>query len=326
MQRNTTLDISRAISILLIVGYWHVFDYFKIDADTRITEISFQFVTSALALFIYLSGYFLGKYKIESLKDAKDFYKKRLIRFYAPFFLSALSMWAIGMFPFTTLITSLLGISPYWLPQPPTLWFISMLLGFYLITPVVLAQKNVVKRLIVSGVIYLVLFLFHRYVRPIDDRVLMYFPFFILGIVTPKEHFMDSITKLSYLFISGILFSVILYFNLHRVHVFTYLCSFTFVNNLIGVCFILALSNLIDKFSLVKPMLLKVSYASMAIYLFHRQIYYLFMFGLPSKLVYQILYFAVIVIPVTFVIAYFIQVYYDKLENSIKKNSLTNKN
>jgi surface polysaccharide O-acyltransferase-like enzyme len=325
MQRNTTLDISRAISILLIVGYWHVFDYFKIKPDARITENSFQFVTSALALFIYLSGYFLGKYKIENLVNATDFYKKRLIRFYTLFFLSALSMWAIGMFPFTTLITSLLGISPYWLPQPPTLWFICMLLGFYLITPLVLVQKNRVKRLMVSGLIYLVIFLFHRYVSNIDERVLMYFPFFILGIVTPKEHFMNEIMKLKYLFISGILFSIILYFNIHRVHILTYFCSFTFVNNLIGVCFILALSNLIDKITFLKPLLLKISYASMAIYLFHRQIYYLFIQVLPSDLSLQILYFGVIVIPITFVIAYFIQVYYDKFEHRIKTRNEHNK-
>ena len=80
------------------------------------------------------------------------------------------------------------------------------------------------------------------------------------------------------------------------------------------------------KYTEAKPLLLKISYASMAIYMFHRQIYFVFVQILPIKLPLQILYFAIIVIPATFIIAYFIQKGYDILIEQLKIKELIREN
>ena len=79
-KRNLTLDITRAICILWIVGVWHLQDYFaQLNFANDVTKM---ITAGVLVTFTFLSGLFLGKKKISALQ----FYQGRLKRFYILFF------------------------------------------------------------------------------------------------------------------------------------------------------------------------------------------------------------------------------------------------
>lgn len=73
-------DIIRAVGTLYIVGFWHIHRYIK---DFSIKNIYTRDIAFAvLALFFFLSGYFLGKSEISSFKDILEFYRQRLRKNY----------------------------------------------------------------------------------------------------------------------------------------------------------------------------------------------------------------------------------------------------
>ena len=113
-----------------IVAYWHLCEYLGIDCNNAISS---TLTHSVLATFTLFSGFFLGQKAI----TAHEFYKKRLLRFYPLFFLACLLMFigGGGIKSFLQFLMSITGLSVFWLPQPPTLWYMAMLMVFYVITP-----------------------------------------------------------------------------------------------------------------------------------------------------------------------------------------------
>lgn len=146
-ERNLQFDVARVLSMMWIVFVWHLSEY--LDKDVRnilLFDGAYNVTTVALGTFMFISGYFLSKYKFENANDVKQFYLKRLKRFYFLFMLAAITMWIGGMNPENrTLITTLTGLSSFILPQPRTLWFFSMLMFFYFITPLLQSVYNALK-------------------------------------------------------------------------------------------------------------------------------------------------------------------------------------
>lgn len=74
-KRDTVFDIVRSFCVLEIVAFWHLLDYaskspvsdnFRHGAGTVLT-------ISVLTVFTFMSGHFLKKYSIGSMKDVLSF-------------------------------------------------------------------------------------------------------------------------------------------------------------------------------------------------------------------------------------------------------------
>ena len=194
-QRNLKFDFARAICVLWIVGFWHLINYLPQECRLQGNALTIckEITYGVLACFTFLSGYFLKKYDFNSINDTVTFYKKRLIRFY-PLFVLATSCFLVSGSSLRQVLYAIFGLSLFLPPPIATLWYFSMLLFFYLCTPL-LKMKESVKMMFVFIAVLIVLFVFGYFFA--DKRFIMYLPFYILGLNLPNrtvESFLDIYT------------------------------------------------------------------------------------------------------------------------------------
>jgi len=88
-----------------------------------------------------MSGFLLGgKYKFTGSllnSQVKKFYLKRILRFYPLFFIATAALLLIDFNSSKASLMGLIGAAPFVRESPKTLWYISMLMIFYLITPII---------------------------------------------------------------------------------------------------------------------------------------------------------------------------------------------
>lgn len=292
-----------------IVAYWHLCEYLGIDCNNAISS---TLTHSVLATFTLFSGFFLGQKAI----PAHEFYKKRLLRFYPLFFLACLLMFigGGGIKSFFQLLTSITGLSVFWLPQPPTLWYMTMLILFYIITPPILYMRSKwnIKGVLFIGFCVEICFCLVNKFHPIDEKVILYFPFYVVGLLIPKAKYLLMEKNRWVIFIFSLLiFLAFLKYPLGLLRL------------LLGVSIILSLSCIIGK-SVLGGGLCKLfgllSYASLSAYLFHRHIFKCFkMIFANEDGIIPVLYAPIMIIGV-FTIAYFLQYGYDLILNKLVHN------
>lgn len=310
--RLLVVDIAKSLCIMEIVALWHMFSYIEPIEP----HYSLMYITEGvLACFTFLSGLFNGKKHVSTL----SFYKSRLIRFFPLLFLSLLSFYLGGWISLQTFAFSLCGLSCFIGPQPMTLWFFSMIVFLYIVTPLITLRLDINKRkrdffkfLTRSAIMYAILLGIHL-IHPIDERLLYYSPFYIVGIASP--------------------FNVIKVITKHKIKIFTIsiisIVAFLAVNNTLVVCALiwccvitalLSLSAIIEGVSCMtlKKLFFIISYASMCAYLFHRQLYSVFKQvvagGNKNYLTYPE---AILMVCFLFVVSYIIQKTYDKIANKL---------
>ncbi len=139
-KRNVSMDISRAICMLWIVGVWHLQEYL-VEKNSWNNPYTACITVSVLSMFTFISGYFLSG-RTRKIGDCLQFYKKRLIRFYPLFFVSCISLFLASKFAGAAFFSNaqqmmftLTGLSCFIKPYPVTLWYFAMLIFFYAITP-----------------------------------------------------------------------------------------------------------------------------------------------------------------------------------------------
>ena len=154
--------------------------------------ITYRLTLIILGTFVLISGYFIGLKDIKINKHSiMHFYKKRLLRIY-PLYLIA-----IGLFTFfnlSNLITSIKAgflISMLIKPAPRTLWFITMLMSFYAISPLLIHASKTIKpsNLITYYLIFIIFLLTYLYLtQMLDIRIVIYFPSFALGVFVARKN------------------------------------------------------------------------------------------------------------------------------------------
>lgn len=286
MHRNIELDMARALCALYIVCFLHLQGYSPLHRWFSLEVMSYieQITSIALGCFTFISGLFLGKKGISSKADILYFYKRRLSRFYLMFFVAITSIYILSKFggffwfpSFKYYIVSLFGLSCFTF-NPPTFWFIEMLIMFYLATPIILYIKKKSSRFALVVSIY-AFFLICHYFHHMDFRVLVYYPVYIIGMITPLC-WIERIKKNKNI-VYGILSLPIFIISIMPPH---YWSNVLFDTNvvykiwlvLIGTFVIIMISSLLCKFSVVGKIGSWLAYISMAAYLFHRHIYYFF--------------------------------------------------
>lgn len=321
------INYLKALSILYVVGYWHLFEY--TDAFPGYYNYYTKAITEiALGLFVLISGFLAGKSSQKST-GISSFYMKRLIRIYPLYFIAIFLFYIFRIDSSLTLLKSLAFVSMIHTPAPLTLWFINMIMLFYLITPFLSkSAKNSDLRKYCSHIALVVVLLlgFHFITRTLDGRLLMYLPCFGIGLYC-------SINRIKNTFITGkylafILIIVYLVYSALVVKNTTAQLADVYniiqnpvISSLIKTPFVLLCSYLVfmlsyqaqDIFVNLKSIEF-ISYSSYAMYLFHRPIYILLKFlYFPANSIFQILYLMSFCLVITIFVSWGIQQLYDSL-------------
>jgi peptidoglycan/LPS O-acetylase OafA/YrhL len=205
-------DFLRALAILMIIPA-HLSNFlFSTYSKLGLYAFDPYLANMGLGLFIFMSGYLLYYHNnsIDSFKDIISFYKKRLLRIF-PLYWAALATFTIvffvfapklnsgfvfpnaeNVFSFSNILMHALGLqillAPAYVSPMLTLYFIGLIIIFYIIYPfIIMLSKDSKGLLIISSIIFLGTLLLSKTLNIIEHRFFMFFPVFILGILTCKE-------------------------------------------------------------------------------------------------------------------------------------------
>jgi len=305
-------------------------------------------------LFFFISGYliYLNNNSINSKADIIHFYKKRLLRIY-PLYIVAVIVHVI----ITTLISgssynsfevivSMLGLQMVFYPKfitYPFLWFIGMILIYYLIYPLIIyfSQKNWIKYLIYSCISIGLLIIFRLLTGLIGGGVFEYYFIFVAGVLSGMLNIFKSKYLLPLTLLSLILFigCVCITQTFHPMISDTLTLSSTVVINTISIIalrIIYAISAIFtlyfvyNRLHIGQTMMKIITYgafAAYAVYLFDRS-YFTSMNALLSSFInisplgYDIL-FLFLLLPILFILCYYIQKGENKVIAYIKSRFIT---
>lgn len=309
MNPNKSIDYLKAFSMLYIVGYWHLFDYTN-SFPYASNPITNRLTLIVLGLFVFISGFLMGG-NSSAILSAKAFYKRRLARIYPLYAFAVVLFMYYGINDLVTSAKALLGLSMFWLPAPLTLWFITMILAFYLITPLLLRfAPDSTRFAVLSFFIIACALVIQVLFRSVDARVFLYFPCFCLGIFCARHGFRVSRPQLGLVltgFLSGVVMSLFLQaesWTLSQMKDVPMVLAGAYLT--FCACF----SNE-EKFR-VSRIITTLSYISFAMYLFHRPIFVTMKaIYFPSSGVAQILYLVLVCLPIIALASWILQSAYD---------------
>ena len=323
--RNRTVDLLRTAALLYIVGFWHLFEYapalngHKDSVTGLITKL-------CLGLFIFISGYLLAqRYQFSDrpqtlLAESLSFYRKRLLRIYPLYFLALSLFWACQLIDATTygralFFTTLLPYRPL-----TTLWFISVIMVCYGLTPLYLHRYSWAKTVGLTFAIVAGLWVIVLTTDAVDLRLPLYLPAFAYGLIVGKhpgvaKSFRRSPTAVLALMVTALNGALSLSLPAG-------LAQFVVVDLTLFGAIPLAwfgCHGLAQRLPAWGESLLNgVSYASFSAYLIHRVTYHwarqLYQ---PVEFTSALLYWLGIALPCTLLIAFVIQWLYDRLLRAV---------
>lgn len=181
------LDFLRAASVLYIVGFWHMMEYWP-SSEGYHNSVTTRITTVVLGLFTFLSGYLLAQKPLSwEVKRLTGFYLRRFLRLY-PLYLAALVLFgATGLAEWRSVALSAPLLSPFLGHIPLTLWYVAVLLIFYLLAPLLLTTRGPVSLVMRSVAVFGMLVVAVRLLPHADARLVIYFPCFALGIHAARE-------------------------------------------------------------------------------------------------------------------------------------------
>lgn len=268
------IDFLRSICILWIVGIWHFNGCYP--PEFRFSGLMYEggaITEITLATFAFVSGFCLRKYQFCDRSEVLIFYKKRFTRFYILFFFACLLMFFLlhkdniiegiksDWLQFFTAIT---GTALLYEKPISTLWYLSMLLAFYILTPLI--SSNCIKgKPVINGVLLYIVMLFMVIALKTDIRLIMYFPFYCFGLWISDSVF-DKVKRLK-IMVASLVLSVLFIWC----YVYWGMDLFKILYLLFGVLAVLGIS-----FVCYHPCFRRIvdfmSYSSLSVYLFHRMI------------------------------------------------------
>lgn len=303
-KRILWIDVVRCLLLLWIVAFWHLQEYTQIRFTDRINYFAIQTTYGVLACFFILSGYFAGKHRICSMVDSLYFYKRKAARIYPLFIFSLLLFYICRYIDAESFICSALGFGII-MHTPATLWFVCCLFFYFLVTPIILKIHHTIVAIAAGGIISILFLSFHMILNA-DIRLFYYWFFFFGGLFIGKGE-INIAEKYSWLYETIALAIYVLFASKMDA---SYSMS-SFIGNLAFVLFILCLVYRNNRYKTHsdRKIIDIISYSGMAIYMFHRPVFYVMeqLFGKFS------LAFAYLVcVPLVIISGWIIQSVYDK--------------
>lgn len=310
--RDPGVDLLRAMSMLYIVGYWHLVPYARAYPDYAniVTECLKDI---SLATFVFCSGLLLASRCFElNLRGLMTFYQRRIVRIYPLYLLSLMLFVGIGLVEWSSVFNAVLLRSMFNPPAPYTLWFISMIMVYYLATPfLVVLAEDWQHYLVVSLALLAALIVYHLRVNEIDTRVILYLPCFLFGIQLAKSKITQIWLKRHRDWMAILLVpSFLLYQNTYD--------NGSLSSTINSIPMLLVGATVVylqvDRLIAIVPVraCLSIAYASYCMYLFHRPIiFFAINLYFPVGGTSRIFYLVILVLPLVFIVSYYLQKSYD---------------
>ncbi|MGC9195160.1 MAG: acyltransferase family protein [Syntrophobacteraceae bacterium] len=307
----------RGLSILYIVGFWHVMNYVP-PSQAYHNSITCRIIVGILGTFVFVSGYLLGRTRINATSSGiVSFYSKRILRIYPLYLCAILLFFVFRISDGTTLLKASMLISMFYGPSPPTLWFITMIIAYYAIAPllIILITHKICFWLcsaaILASAIIMTIWSSH-----VDPRIAIYLPAFVSGIYFANIRALKPVPTI-YFAVIGLVCSIAISFlfssssspesSLASIPIATFgpMCIF-----LLSLCYEKSIPNW-KAFSVL-------GYSGYVMYLVHRPVY-----GTMDLLLYHIynvvsttwhlIYLIGVCLPMIIIVSWYIQLYYDKV-------------
>ena len=298
--------------MLLVVGFWHLLNYSGTDEPRN--AFTTRLIVIALATFFFLSGYFVGGYEAAaSWASVRAFYAKRLLRTYPLYFVSLLAFLPLRLIGPLTFVKAAFLVSMLCKPAPLTLWFMTLLLLLYLVTPgIALAlDRGGLKRSVAALVaVYVLVYAYSYVTHLLDERLLLYSPVFVLGVVVARKRLTGSVAASPWLWLGIFVAGIALSFvpagpALHAVLEVPLATGAAY-------CLWRGFDRLSVTSRRVSRAIWSLSYASYCMYLFHRPIYVaISAIWLPERLSLRIVYLCLVGLPIIAVVSFWLQRGYD---------------
>lgn len=311
-KRIEFIDCTRSICMLWIIGIWHLAGYIKGQPNIN-NYITSTITNGVLATFMFLSGYFMGRNSIHSFNDVLTFWKKRVLRIYPLFLLSAISFLVLHycfsidyINSISQFFHSILGVAAFIGDSAQTIWFISILVFFYFVSPLVLSINSNTYRAVVILLLYGFFFIINLLNPDMDLRLFLYYPFYMMGLFLRSKGFgFNEKIQPPYIITACVAETLLIFFTYDANNIFIKtICS-------IPIVFIaIEIGKLCTKIKWVVSVMSHISYAGLVAYLFHRQLlgFLQTIFGKFN------IYFAyIIILPLVFLISYYIQILFDRI-------------
>ncbi len=332
-ERNQAIDLLRALSILWIVGFWHLLGYAP-SVDGYKNALTHRLTVVVLGLFVLIAGHLIGRSGIRNGADILAFYRRRLIRIYPPYVLALILFGLCGLLESGQFLPAALLISSFGEDPPGTLWYIAMLVVFYLLAPFLLllrerlggGREGAASLPAGIGAAALLISLSTAVgllVKGVDPRLFLYFPAFVVGLlvssrIDPQRLSFGSLLLVIALGVGGVLQSLAFeggkLDNDMRGAVLA--C-------LVPLALLVLAQRCFPRLRLPAP-LMAVSTASYFMYLFHRVLFHwltpLAIGRLPERPLPEVAYLVGICLPVIVAVSWLGQRSYDRLVDSFQSH------
>lgn len=180
--KSLPVDLLRAGCALWIVGFWHLMNYTHGFPGAN-NAVTLRLTVIVLGSFTFVSGFLLARTPMRlRAPELGRFYARRLLRIYPLYLLALLAFWALGMADRSTALKAALGISMVYGPAPLTLWFITMILEFYLVAPLLIALRRRPALFVLAALALFGVAAACGSAANGDVRLAEYFPAFALGV------------------------------------------------------------------------------------------------------------------------------------------------
>jgi peptidoglycan/LPS O-acetylase OafA/YrhL len=347
--RVIEFDIVRALAIFFILFHHlpgHSFNFYAFHFKGHLWDLTFLYLLNAyfgLGLFVFISGHLLSKSNpsFEGWRDVKQFILRRYIRIF-PLYIVALLLFvaingrvwdSIGIrdsLNIYSFVLNLLGLqiilgSKYCRPLV-TLWFVGLIVSYYYLYIIcVKFVRSFIGFITLVFTISLFSALFMHLLGLMDERFLFYLGVFIAGILEAKYKFIEKM-KFSHVVFLSLVFVIFVYLYVAFIYPekippvkpsflsFVGMKAFVLLN-LIMLSFVpivFALAKRIvrtDRYVFLQ----KIAYASYCMYLFHRPVWWIMVdIYNPANVKFKAAYLALLGIPVTIIVSYYLQKFYDR--------------
>jgi peptidoglycan/LPS O-acetylase OafA/YrhL len=320
-KRNIAADYLRVASILYIVGVWHLFGEYGHPIDWLFKNSIAEHITVlALAIFSFLSGFFLSNHRISSWADVRQFYARRFVSIYGPLVLASLIFLIVGLSHSDATIKGMFLFGMLYEPAAHTLWFANMIVLFYLLAPAFIATlRSNSAFFILCGLVLFLLGTFEAATGWLDSRLILYFPVFAAGIwIGGRGSLTDTRVILVSIAIAVIGIAVSAHTPVQEIEYSVWLAPWA-LGSAVAVT---ALAFILGENWRASAPLAMLAEASFFIYLLHRPIYKIVTRSLPFQSPWAIsfeLFF--IGLPLTIVIAWLAQRAYSKAVQGLTRHA-----
>lgn len=310
--RNAAIDLLRAGCILYIVGYWHLVPYtgaFPGYANA-VTEC---LKDVALGTFVFCSGLLLAGRRIGwDRASLAGFYLRRVLRIYPLYALALLLFGMAGLAERDVVVNALLLASMFQPPAPYTLWFVSMIMAFYLLTPLWTRLAESPRCFVAGGALLLAAGVFvHEQVQPLDTRIIQYLPCFLAGVVCARTAGPERVFRMRMLFVLVLFIPAFLLYRLQ--YGAEAAAALGRIPAILAGTLLLFRAASLHAGRLSSPAVLRLAYASFCVYLFHRVIFHWSIeLYYPVAVHARLAYLLAVVLPAMLVVAYYMQSAYDR--------------